>query len=204
MRKFGATHDRRPVVRRMRWDDLPEILRLAARTPTPPWIRPDFLSVLQSSETVGCVAVVHERIGGFALCSVTDPPRRSEAATILQKLFGWLRGGGRRRCLELFGLGLAPDCPRAEVEPALLEAIVRDCGESAQMIQAVVPETSVPAQAFLRGVGFRAIRIFRSYYGREDGYLMRRDGARQPLRNRPKRKEGGDTPLVDDAGVGQG
>ena len=188
----------------MHWDDLPEILRLAARTPAPPWIRPDFVSVLQSSETVGYVAVIEGRTGGFALCSLTDPPAHASPATILQRLFGWLRGRGRRRCLELFGLGWAPDYPRAEVELALLGAIIRDWEESAHTMLAVVPETSVPAQTFLRGVGYRAIRIFRSYYGREDGYLMRREGAGRTLKNGSRRKRGSDAPLVDDAGVGQG
>jgi ribosomal protein S18 acetylase RimI-like enzyme len=203
-----ATDERHLIVRRMSWDDIPEILRLAGRTPAPPWIRPDFLTVFRSDETVGWVAVVGKRIAGFALCSITRPARLWDAngATFFEKLFGWFRGGGcrRQRHLELFGLGVHPDCPRTEVERALLEGIVRDFGESAERIQAVVPETSVSAQTFLRGAGFQAIRVYPGYYGKEDGYLMWREGARLPPRNRPQRDAGRGSPSADGTGLRHG
>jgi ribosomal protein S18 acetylase RimI-like enzyme len=195
-----ATPERQPLVRRMSWDDIPEILRIANRTPASPWVRPDFLNVFQSSETVGYVALDRERVAGFALCSIVRPPEVFDpnGAGFLDRLFAWLRGRGRRRRhLELFGLGVVPDCPRPEVERALLEAIVWDFGDRAETIRAVVPETSVAAQTFLRGRGFQAVRVFRGYYGREDGYLMRRESGRLPSRPCPGRDGGGHRPSVD-------
>jgi ribosomal protein S18 acetylase RimI-like enzyme len=172
----------------MSWDDVPEILRLAGRTPAPPWIRPDFISVFRSSETVGYVALDRERVAGFVLCSVVRLPVTFPrcGAGFLDGLLAWFRGRWRhRRHLELFGLGVVPDCLRPEVERALLEAVVWDLGDWAETIRAVVPETSVTALAFLRGRGFQAVRVFRGYYGREDGYLMWRESVRLPPESRP-------------------
>jgi ribosomal protein S18 acetylase RimI-like enzyme len=207
MRDFRTTHERQALVRRMHWDDIPEILGIAGRTPAPSWIRPDFLPVFQSNETIGYVAVVRKRITGFALCSVSRPPVEfvCQGGTFLEKLCGWFRGEAccRPRHLELFGLGLASDGPRAEVERALLEEIVRDLEGSADVLQAVVPETSVSAQTFLQGHGFQAIRVFRSYYGQEDGYLMRREGAGLHPGNRSKRDAGSSRPSADGLSEGK-
>jgi ribosomal protein S18 acetylase RimI-like enzyme len=171
----------------MHWDDIPEILGIAGRMSASPWIRPDFLSVFQSNETVGYVALDRERVAGFGLCSIVRPPGtfRRNGAGLTEKLFGWIRGkrGRQRRSLELFGLGVVPDCPRPKVERALLDAILWDFGDSVEIIRAVVPETSVWAQNFLRGRGFQAVRVFRNYYGREDGYLMQRESVCLRLRS---------------------
>jgi ribosomal protein S18 acetylase RimI-like enzyme len=178
----------------MYWDDIPEILRIAGQGPASPWVRPDFLNVFRESETIGYVVLVRRRIAGFGLCALLHPPRTFawNGPAIVRAFFGWLRGKacGRPRCLELFGLGVAPDCPRSDVERALLEAIVWDAGDWAEIIRAVVPETSVAAQHFLRSRGFQAVRVFRYYYGREDGYLMQRKSVCLWPRHRPGRAVG--------------
>jgi ribosomal protein S18 acetylase RimI-like enzyme len=175
--QIAPSPERRSAVRRMRWDDIPTILHIAAGAPAPRWIREDFLHVFQSNETVGCVAVVRNRIAGFALCRIDRIPGLlgPHEATLFGKLLWWRRRGRRR--VELFGLAVSSACPRTEVERALVEEILRDFGDSSDRIQAVVPESSVWAQTLLRDAGFRAIHVFRGYYGGEDGYLMRRDGA---------------------------
>ena len=128
------------------------------------------------------------RITAFVICAITYPNKRCQLndPPFLTKLFDWMRRGGRRKPhLEVFALGLANDCRRGEAERFLLDAILNEFGEAAERVQAVVPEMSVSAQKFLRNAGFLAIRIFRGYYGREDGYLMRRN-LRPPLRNGPR------------------
>jgi ribosomal protein S18 acetylase RimI-like enzyme len=177
----------------MDWDDIPEILRLADPTAASPWIRPDFASVFRNNETIGYVAVVRRQIAGFGLCALVHPPRAfaTNAGGFVQAFVDWLRERlcGRPWNLELFGLGVVPDCPRPEVERALLEAILWDFGDRAAIIRAVVPETSVSAQNWLRSRGFQAVRVFRKYYGTEDGYLMQRRSVCLRSGPRPAREE---------------
>ena len=164
-----------PTVRRMKWDDIPEVLRIAQQPEA--WIRPDFLTVFQSSETVGHVAEIQKQIAGFALCSIArlqpvDVGRDPFYNRLVRWLTEWRRH--RPRQFHLFGLAVVSGWPQASVEKALLGEIVRDLGPSAESIQAVAPETRLAAQIFMRDDGFQASGIYKCYYGLEDGYLMRR------------------------------
>jgi hypothetical protein len=170
-----------PTVRRMKWDDIPEVLRIAQQPAAAAWIRPDFLTVFQSSQTVGYVAEIQKRIAGFALCSIARlQPVDVGCDPFLVRLLRWLTEGRRHRPrqFELFGLAVASGRPQAMVEKALLGEIVRELGPSAESIQAVAPETRLAAQIFMRDVGFQASEICKCYYGLEDGYLMRRPSGR--------------------------
>jgi hypothetical protein len=166
-----------PTVRRMRWDDIPAILQIARQPASSPWIRPDFLTVFQSSQTIGHVAEIQKRVAGFAICSITRlQPVDVGFDPFLLRLLRWLTEGSRHRPrqFELFGLAVVSGCPHASVENALLGEIVRELGPSAASIQAVAPEMRLAAQVFMRDVGFQASGICKGYYGLEDGYLMRR------------------------------
>jgi ribosomal protein S18 acetylase RimI-like enzyme len=159
----------------MRWDDIPEILWIARQPPRSSWIRPDFLTVFQSNETIGHVAEIQKRIAGFVLCSIERAkPMDANGDAFLFRALRWLKEGGRRRPrhIGLFGLAVVSGSPQASVEKVLLAEIVREFGRSAESIQAVAPETRLAAQLFLRDAGFQANRISKRYYGLEDGYSM--------------------------------
>ncbi len=177
-----------PTVRRMRWDDIPEVLQIAQQPAEAAWIRPDFLTIFQSSETVGHVAKIQNRIIGFALCSLARlKPIDVGCEPFFNRFVRWLTAGSlnRPRQFKLFGLAVVSGCSQACVEKALLGEVVRDLGPSAKCIEAVAPETRLDAQIFMRDVGFRVSGICKCYYGLEDGYLMRRPSGRSQSAVRP-------------------
>ena len=75
----------------------------------------------------------------------------------------------------MFALAAAHDCVDSGIELALLEHFERGLCAATNNLEAIVPETDVAAQQYLREAGFVAIRVAPGYYCHIDGYLMARD-----------------------------
>jgi ribosomal protein S18 acetylase RimI-like enzyme len=163
-------------LRPMAWRDLPQVIRLAGEGHVPAWTGTDLRTVLQSHETLGCVAEAHPHLAGFVLCTLVHPDTGSNVGLreSLKKLFGRLIGRWSRQPLfvQLLDVVVLPGWPRAEIEQGLLEQLDRDLRRAKGDLLLVVPETNLTAQLFLRQAGYRATRVLRAYYGSEDGYLM--------------------------------
>jgi hypothetical protein len=171
------------TVRAMIWDDIPHIRRIAEESPSC-WIRPDFLTVFQSNETLGFVAQRGDRIAGFLLCTVHRLSIDSNHSSWnplkrCWRLIAYLINGttGSSRRISLFGMGTATGFSESDTQRALLKQFDHGLRQPADRIEAVVPETDVVAQSVLRVAGFSAVRVLRGYYLHVDGYLMARDNS---------------------------
>ena len=74
--------------------------------------------------------------------------------------------------VELLDLLVQPDPTWPGLEHALLKRLTEEIQRSWGHVPVVVPESNLTAQLFLRDAGYRAVRVFHSYFGDEDGYLM--------------------------------
>jgi ribosomal protein S18 acetylase RimI-like enzyme len=159
---------------------LPELLDVVGQVPRPCWDRQTFLAALQSEGAGVAVAETHDRVIGFALYRVTPSSAPARLRHVMQLLRWYSPWTGAARSaasdLELLWIGVHPGWHRQGIGRALLQAIHQELGPCGGCIRATVPESNLPAQLLLRGAGYKAIRIVRSHYGSEDGYLMERQG----------------------------
>ncbi|HTQ39658.1 MAG TPA: hypothetical protein VMJ32_11560 [Pirellulales bacterium] len=167
------------TTRRMKWDDIPEILRLAEDRTARRWLQSDFLEVFQRNETIGFVSMARRRIAGFALCTITriTPARPYSTRPIAQRLLNWFppSRSGPRWYVNLFGMALDRDWPLPVIEQGLFNTLENELRRPKDRIQCVVPEASVAAQVVLRNAGFRALRLIPDYLDGETGYVMTRE-----------------------------
>ncbi len=158
----------RPMVQ----GDLPDVVFIEQQTSAVCWTLLDFLQVLRSSDTLKWVALKDGVIGGFAISSVPARPAvvRKKRATIPMRDD---TGATRPQRLTLRKLAVAPAWRRQRIGQALLLGLHQLLNQPGDCIEALVPESSLTMQLFLRSAGYRAVRVLRRYFGREDAYQMR-------------------------------
>jgi ribosomal-protein-alanine N-acetyltransferase len=134
--------------------DLARVLEIERRSPGEHWTRKDFLPVFHAADTDGWVAEADGRIVGFMIFQVQN--------------------AGGSRLVVLRNIAVAPYWRRSGVGRAMLERLDEKLRGAEDRIQAVVAESNLPAQLFLRAAGYKAVRVLRGHFGSEDGYLMER------------------------------
>lgn len=141
------------TVRYMEPRDLAQALRLLQRTADSRRARRDVLCQFHAGDISSWVAEVDEQVVGFVMCRVRPshggPARRFELKHLVVAS-AWRRRGIASRLLRRFDDRLRPG----------------------DRVRAVVPESNLTAQLFLRAAGFRALRVLRGRFGDEDGYLL--------------------------------
>lgn len=143
--------------------DLSKVLEIERRKPGPAWTRNDFRPVFRAPDADGWVAEIDGEVVGFVVFRhVADE-------------------SGRRVVLRNFGV--APYWRRRGVGRAMFRKIEDRLRSAEDRVQVTVPESNLPAQLFLRGVGYKAVRVLRDHFGGEDGFFMerRKAGATTPL-----------------------
>lgn len=124
-----------------RWlcrSDLPEVLAIERASFDCPWTEAGFLGVLGCRSCIGIVAERGGRVVGYAV----------------YRLY--------RRRFEILNLAVAPDVRRRGVGSALLLSLAAKLyGTPRQALGLNVGERNLPAQLFLRAVGFRAAGVLR-------------------------------------------
>lgn len=150
------TPARHPRVRvHIRWmirRDIPAVLRIEGFTAEYPWKEDEFLMRLRERNCIGMVAELDDAILGFMVYE--HHPTR----------------------YDLTNLAVHPDYVRHGIGTQLVEKMKDKLNPVRRTaIDVMVRETNLPAQFFLRDMGFRANRVSRGYYedSREDGYEMR-------------------------------
>lgn len=156
--------------------DLPHVLHIEQQAPQPRWTLQDFLTVFQSGDTASWVAETGGRVVGFVVYSVTpqiDLDEQEPESALRSRLAETVQGPQPVR-IALLNIGVAPEWRRRGIGRALLERLNKKLRLAQDCIQAMVPETNLSAQLFLKKSRCRAVRVMRSYYHEEDAYLMER------------------------------
>jgi ribosomal protein S18 acetylase RimI-like enzyme len=167
-----------PTLRWMIQGDLPSVLQIQQQLPAPGWTEHDFLAVFQSSDTAGWVAEMEGRVVGFLIYTVLAQPQRvgkkkSKGQSADDKA---TRHGKNNLRIALLNLAVAARWHRRGIGRALLRRLARNLQQPEDCIQVTVPESNLPMQLLLSDAGFRAVRVLREYFDKEDGYLMQRFG----------------------------
>src|SRR5262245_42125431 len=157
--------------------DLPHVLHIEQRAPAPRWTLQDFLTVFQSGDTASWVAETGGRVVGFVVYSIiphSGDEEASETPPEARRRFAESEQVPRPVRICLLNIGVAPEWRRRGIGRALLERLNKKLRLPQDSIQALVPETNLPVQLFLKHSKCRAVRVLRSYYRDEDAYLMER------------------------------
>jgi ribosomal protein S18 acetylase RimI-like enzyme len=124
------------------------------------------------------VAEINSHVVGFALYKVA-PPASPAGLDRIKRLLRWCwpwkadtRVSLQR--VDLLRIGVLAEWQRQGIGRSLLERLHQEFRRSGCRIQAIVPESNLPAQLFLKDAGYKAVRILPGHYGGEDGYLMER------------------------------
>lgn len=167
------------TLRHMVQRDLPHVLRIEKQSPAPRWTLQDFLAVFQCGDTASWVAEVAGQVVGFVVYSVTP---QLDLDDDLEEVTPAPRGRLKKEPeptprpvrLSLLNIAVAPEWRRRGVGTALMDRLDKKLRLPQDCVQAMVPETNLPVQLFLRRAHCKAVRILRAYYIDEDAYLMER------------------------------
>lgn len=157
--------------------DLPHVLHIEQQAPVPRWTLQDFLTVFQSGDTASWVAEIAGRVVGFVVYSIT--PLADEDADEPEDASGskthYAESDSPRAVrISLLNIGVAPEWRRRGIGKALLERLNKKLRMPQDCIQAMVPESNLSVQLFLKKARCKAVRVLRSFYHEEDAYLMER------------------------------
>jgi ribosomal protein S18 acetylase RimI-like enzyme len=160
-------------VRGMDMADLTRVFQIEKQTPLPVWTMQNFKADLGATDRVNLVATFKGLVIGFALArsvnEIETPTDSSPAGAALTSTLP-----RRALCLNLMHLAVASDWLRRGVGTTLIRHLHRHLRKPEDCIRAVVPETNLPVQLMLRSMGFRATRVLRGFFNREDAYQMER------------------------------
>jgi ribosomal protein S18 acetylase RimI-like enzyme len=157
--------------------DLPQVVRISQQTAGLRWTREDFGSALRAIDTVGHVAENAAGVVGFLIYKVQ---RDYDNAPDEVRRFGNALERRRNKPtlrplqIDLVNLSVAPEWQRRGIGQAMLAKLDLKIQREPGCIRAMVPETNLAAQLFLRTFGYKAARVLRNYFAGEDGYLMER------------------------------
>jgi ribosomal protein S18 acetylase RimI-like enzyme len=158
--------------------DLPHVLEIEQQAPSPRWTLQDFLTVFQSGDTASWVAETGGRVVGFVVYTVVPQAEvdKEEAADMPKNRLRFLETEQAPRAVRicLLNIGVAGEWRRRGIGRALLERLNKKLRLPQDCIQALVPETNLPVQLFLKKAQCQATQVLRSYYHEEDAYMMER------------------------------
>lgn len=143
-----------PVLVQIRWvtkRDLDHIVEIEEQSFNFPWSPKDFITVLSATNSIGLVAEYEGQIVGYMLY---------ELAT---------------KSIRLLNMATAPEFRRREVGAQLIRRLKRKLGvDRRKRITAIVNESSLSAQLFLRAMEFRCVSVIDRPYEEtdHDGYLF--------------------------------
>lgn len=163
-------------VRRMNEDEAAELLSSLGSGRREPAILPESSGREVSREWIGWSAARGGLSLGTMLCALV---RRKESTPVarIRSLANFLPRFARKRGdqtprIELVELTTTSGQLGEEAERALLLKFLEELRRSWSHHPVVVPESELNAQLLLRDAGYKAVRVLRGYYEREDGYLM--------------------------------
>jgi ribosomal-protein-alanine N-acetyltransferase len=167
----------------LRWmvhRDLPRVVRISRQQAGLRWAEPDFLSPLRAINTIGYVAELGDRVVGYMVYRMERVPQAGgtdEDDPVQASRRGLtLAAPTRTLHLDLLNIGVTPELQRRGIGSALLGKLEQKVRREGGLVQALVPETNLAMQLFLRAVGYQAILVLHDYFGDEDGYLMELSG----------------------------
>lgn len=158
--------------------DQADVWRIHNLTAEPHWAWHDFLRAFLCIDTTVRVAEVGGVIVGFLFYRRVRPRNPGPVGTLrslLRSCLPWPRTRQRRpERIDLLNLAVDPEWRRQGVGRALLRELDRQLTHPGDYVRAVVPETNLSFQLFLRAVGYRAVCILPNHFHTEDAYLMER------------------------------
>jgi ribosomal-protein-alanine N-acetyltransferase len=139
--------------------DFAEVLAIEAASFEYAWDEADFLQELRKRSVIGMVAEVGERVVGFIVYEL------------------------HKSRVHIVNLATHPECRRLAVGRQLVAKVQGKLASHWRNAAfAVVRESNLDAQLFLKAMGFHCFDVLRGYYedSGDDGYVMRyRLGGRQ-------------------------
>jgi ribosomal protein S18 acetylase RimI-like enzyme len=163
------------TVRAMEPADLPRLLALEMQRLGSRRIQKDSPIRLPSDDQGIWVAAIQNALVGYLIYQIL--PEESDSLKPTSPAKKALLSVQTPR-IVLQHVYVANDWHRRGIGRALVERFEPDVSRHEGMwIEAAVPESNLPMQVLLRSLGYKAVRVLRSYYGDEDAYLMevRRD-----------------------------
>ena len=138
-----------------------------------------FLAVCQANGAGFAMAEIQGRVVGFALYKVARPPDAPGLGRLKRLLpchWPWRSQGlgSPHSSIGLLRMAVLPQWQRQGIGRALLEQLEQEARRLGGSIQAIVPESNLPAQLLLRDAGYKAIRIIPFHFFSEDGSVMER------------------------------
>jgi len=163
--------------RQMAPRDLLQVWRIEQQTAVRRWTVQDFLTVLQSGNTVGQIAESGDQIIGYVIYTVQSVPKEEVPSDSIHTPFAGPHADFSDQPLDLVLLHLVvhPEWRRRGVGLALLGRLAKKLRHADDRIHSTVPESNLGAQLMLRAGGYKAVRVLRGYFGDEDGYVMERE-----------------------------
>lgn len=137
--------------------DIPTVADIEIASFQYPWSQNDLVEYLRQSRSIGKVVEVDDRIAGYVVYDML--PRAISIATLAVAPQFRRRGVGRAMIRSLLNYVNAQ------------QSFSQSTGKR-DRITALVRETSLESQLFLKAVGFRAVSVIKSPYEQtdEDGY----------------------------------
>jgi len=137
-------------IRWMSRKDMKEVLKIENECFEFAWTEKEFMSNLWQRNCVGWVAEYQGRIIGFMVYK------------------------NLKNKIHLLNIATLSEFRRQGVGTQLVAKLITKLGNQRRRIMLEVRETNLPAQLFLRFIGFRAIEILRDFYDEtnEDAYQM--------------------------------
>ena len=131
--------------------DMPEVLQTEQASFEFPWTEEDFLRCLRQRNCIGMVAEQCEKVVGFMIYEL------------------------HRTKLHILNFAVHPGWRRLGVGAQMVSKLIGKLSSHRRTrITLEVRETNLCAQLFFRSLGFRAVRVLRTYYedSGEDAFLM--------------------------------
>ena len=131
--------------------DMPSVLAIEGHSFEFPWSEEEFIRVLRQRECIGMVAEVGEEIVGYMVYEL------------------------HTQRIQILSFAVHEDFRLQGVGMTMIKKLVSKLTHQRRnRIALEVREMNVTAQVFFRQLGFRAVRILKSYYedSSEDAYLM--------------------------------
>jgi ribosomal-protein-alanine N-acetyltransferase len=131
--------------------DMPEVLLTETESFEYAWTEEDFLRCLRQRNCIGMVAEQGEKVVGFMIYEL------------------------HKSKLHILNFAVLPGSRRQDVGTQMVQKLISKLSSHRRTnITLEVRETNLSAQLFFRALGFRAVRVLRTYYedSGEDAFLM--------------------------------
>jgi ribosomal protein S18 acetylase RimI-like enzyme len=156
---------------------LPELFDIDEQAAAPCWSRQDFLAAFRLDGVGVALAMIHDRALGFALYQAAPSEGIGMGGINRLLRYCWLSSSAATTqpyYVDLLRIAVLPEWQHRGIGRALLEQLRQEFRPLRASLQALVPESNLSVQLFLRNAGYKAVRILPLHFGSEDGYLMER------------------------------